>query len=255
MKRRHLFEFHELPGCPGLLRQLVTGFLEALARVFRPYSPKTDLLVLAMRSTGAERFVDLCSGSGGPWSHLAHEIEQKMGQPVSVVLTDLFPGPQAASRTESAARLTYLDEPVDAQRVPEQLRGVRTLFNGLHHFRPEDARAILQDAVTKGQPIAVFELLQRNWFTLFQALFLPVSVLVFTPLVRPLAWWRLLMTYLIPVAPLLLLWDGVVSVLRCYRPEELRAMADDISGVPYRWEAGSYWHRSAPVTYIVGYPE
>lgn len=255
MRRRHLFEFHELPACPGVLRQLVTGFLESVTALFRPYSTKTDLLVHAMRSTDAEQFVDLCSGNGGPWFHLACQIQHKTSQVVSVVLTDKFPSREAALRAESTSGLTYHAESVDARCVPRRLRGVRTLFNGLHHFQPEEAQAVLQDAVAKGQPVAVFEMLQRNWLTMLHALFLPISVLVLTPLVRPLGWRRLLMTYLIPIAPLLLLWDGVVSVLRCYRPDELLAMAGNLRGRPYRWEAGSYWHLGAPVTYIVGYPE
>jgi hypothetical protein len=254
MKRRHLFEIHELPACPQVVRELVTGFLEAITALFRPYSPRTHLLIRAMRSTNTHQFVDLCSGNGGPWIHLAQEIEQETGQPVSVLLTDKFPSQEAQRRTALIVGLTYLGDPVDARRVPEHLPGVRTLFNGLHHFRPEDAKAVLQDAVANGQPIAVFEVLQRNILTLFHAFVLPISVLLFTPLVRPLTWWRLLLTYVIPLAPVIVLWDGVVSVLRCYRPEELRAMADDCDGTPYHWEAGSYWHRTAPVTYMVGYP-
>ena len=96
MKRRHLFEFHELLACPGMLRQLVTGFLESITTLFRPYSPRLDLLIRAMRSTDAAQFVDLCSGHGGPWFHLAREINQKTGHAVSVVLTDKFPNREAA---------------------------------------------------------------------------------------------------------------------------------------------------------------
>ena len=254
MKRHQLFEFHELAACPAVVRQLVTGFLEAVSALFRPYATKTDLLIRAMRSANTKQFVDLCSGNGGPWFHLARQIGRETGQAVSVVLTDKFPSREAGFRARSANGITYSDEPVDARCVPARLQGVRTLFNGLHHFPPEDAKAVLQDAVAKGQPIAVFEILQRNWLTLIHAFSLPISVLLFTPLVRPLRWWRLLLTYVIPVASLILLWDGVVSVLRCYRPEELRAMADELGGMRYHWEAGSYWHRSAPVTYLVGYP-
>ena len=173
-----------------------------------------------MRSTNAEQFVDLCSGNGGPWFHLAQQIEQEMGRRVSVMLTDKFPSRETIARAESIDVLTYFDGSVDARCVPEYLRGVRSLFNGLHHFRPGDAKAVLQDAVAKGQPIAVFETLQRNWLTLIHALLLPISVLILTPLVRPLTWWRLLLTYIIPVAPLILLWDGrgiCVSVLPARR--------------------------------------
>lgn len=254
MKRRHLFEFHESAACPQVVRELVTGFLEAITALFRPYSPKTGFLVRAMRSIDTDQFVDLCSGSGGPWFHLARQIEREAGRPVSVVLTDKYPSPEARGRTESIGGLTYLGDSVNAACVPEDIRGVRTLFNGLHHFQPEEAKAVLQDAVAKRQPIAIFEILQRNGLTLVHAFLLPMSVLFLTPLVRPLTWRRLLLTYAIPVAPLILLWDGVVSVLRCYRPEELRAMAEGLVGVPYHWETGSYWYRSAPVTYMIGYP-
>ena len=257
MERHHLFEFHELPGCPQVLRCLVTAYLEMVTALFRPFSRERDLdlLVRAMRSTGAARFVDLCSGNGGPWFYLLQQIERTAGEEVSVVLTDRFPSSEAARRAELTRGLHYVYESVDARCVPERLRGVRTLFNGLHHFNPEDARAILRDAVDQGQPIAVFEMLQRNWLTMFRALLLALSVPLLTPLVRPLSWWRLLLTYLIPVAPLLLLWDGAVSALRCYRPEELRTMVDGLGGLRYTWETGTYWCHTVAVTYIVGYPE
>ena len=41
--------------------------------------------------------------------------------------------------------------------MPDELGGFRTLFNAFHHFPPERARAILEDAVHKGQGIGVFE--------------------------------------------------------------------------------------------------
>jgi hypothetical protein len=31
-------------------------------------------------------------------------------------------------------------------------------------------------------------------------------------------------------------------------------MAEGLAGNRYCWEAGSYWHRTAPITYLVGYP-
>ena len=64
-------------------------------------------------------------------------------------------------------------------------------------------------------------------------------LLVLTPFVRPFRWSRLLFTYLIPLIPLLVLFDGTVSMLRIYQPDELRAL---VAGVPgqesYTWDIG-----------------
>ena len=51
---------------------------------------------------------------------------------------------------------------MDATHVPRELAGLRTLFNGFHHFRPLDATAILADAVRARQPIAIFEASRRS---------------------------------------------------------------------------------------------
>ena len=53
----------------------------------------------------------------------------------------------------------------------------------------------------------------------------PLAVLVLTPAVRPFRWSRLFWTYLVPVLPPPILFDGVVSCLRVYTPEEMLAMA------------------------------
>ncbi len=255
LHRWHLFEINELATCPRVVRELVTGIIEATTAIFRPYSPKVRLLVRAMQSTKTQQIIDLCSGNGGPWFHLAGEIGQEMELPVSVVLTDKFPSREARQRTELMDGFMYVSDSVDARHVPKQFQGIRTLINGLHHFQPEDVKAVLKDAVTNGQPIAVFEILQRNILALIHAFLLPISVFFLTPFVRPFSWWRMVLTYVIPLASLVLLWDGVVSVLRCYLPSELREMADEIDGVSYQWEAGSYWHLMAPVTYMIGYPK
>lgn len=254
MKRLHLFEIHELAACPQVARELVTGFIELIVTIFRPYSPKAPLLLRAMRSVNTQKIIDLCSGNGGPWFHLSSEIEREIESPLSVVFTDKFPSREAQQRIELIDGITYIGDSIDARHVPKALQGVRTLFNGLHHFQREDAKAVLQGAVANGQPIVVFEMAQRNILSLIQAFTLPVSVLLFTPFVRPFKWWRMILTYVIPLASLVLLWDGVVSVLRCYQPSELQEMAEELDGMPYHWEIGSYLHLTVPVTYMVGYP-
>jgi hypothetical protein len=149
----------------------------------------------------------------------------------------------------------YLDTSVDAMHTPAHLRGMRTLFNALHHFHPEQARAVLADAQARGVPIAVFEIVERSPRGLFATLFIPLLVLLFTPFIRPLTPLRLLATYVVPVVPLAIWWDGLVSHLRAHRPEELRRMTDSLAREGYTWEVGqARLPGKPPMTYVLGMP-
>ena len=58
-------------------------------------------------------------------------------------------------------------------------------------------------------------------------------------------------TYLVPVAPLFLFWDGLVSGLRLYSVRELRAIVDSLPVNDYVWDLGALpFPRS--ITYLIG---
>ena len=139
-------------------------------------------------------------------------------------------------------------------KVPGELRGFRTMFTSFHHFPPEEARAILQNAVDEGQNIGVFEMTKRAPLTI--ALMFPWAImpLFFTPWIRPFRWSRLFWTYVVPVVPFVFLFDGIVSCLRTYRPEELREMVDQLTVNGYRWEIGEQSGAPAEmaITYLIG---
>ena len=241
--RLHLVELHDLPACPPSLRDALTDFLAFALNLSRAYDPAAALLRRAIARTGARRVVDLCSGAGGPWSRLA----PRMGVPV--LLTDLYP------HTNGAAGLPFHPEPIDARAVPAGLDGFRTLFTSFHHFRPAEARAILADAVTKGQGIAVFEAARRAPREVGVVAFTWLGALISAPFIRPFRWSRLLWTYLPPALPLMGTFDGIVSCLRAYTPAEL---ADLVRGLDsYEWEIGEMRGGWSPLrgTYVLGVPK
>ncbi len=61
--------------------------------------------------------------------------------------------------------------------------------------------------------------------------------------------------YVIPIVPLMALWDGVVSQLRAYTPQELDRLAAAAGAADYEWTTGKIGIRSLParVTYLVGF--
>ena len=212
----------------------------------------------AMTATGTERVLDLCSGGGGPWLTLQPELA-KSG-PANVVLSDLYPNVEALTdaRVRSGGRLGVLQTSVDAANVPVELDGVRTMFNAFHHFSPEAACSILADAVAKRRAIAVFEGTNRR-ATGFLAMPLQIPmILLLTPFIRPFKWSRLLFTYVVPLIPAIVVFDGTMSFLRLYLQDELRELVQRVPGHDrFEWDIGTTPVRGMPagLTHLVGVPK
>jgi hypothetical protein len=147
-------------------------------------------------------------------------------------------------------------EPVDATRVPPQLVGVRTMFSAFHHFRPDAARAILKNAFESRQPICIFESGSGTLLGMAAMLGVPIVVLALMPLARPFRWTNLLFTYLVPLTPLIILWDGLVSMLRIHSPDQMRKLTADLQAPDYSWEFGHIKVRGIPdgLPYLIGRP-
>lgn len=256
MRRVHLVELEDLPWFPAVLRDGGTTYLEFAVRLSGHAKLLVPTLARALRLTGSTEIVDLCSGGGGPIRVIADELA-RTGTPVEVCLTDFYPNLRAFARAAAGSdRIRFETASIDAASVPARLTGFRTLFNAFHHFRPADARRILADAAAARRPIAVFEVVSREPLSLLAMLTAPLGVILTVPFWRPFRWSWILWTWIVPVLPLFVLWDGVVSWLRIYGVEELREMVADIDAPGYVWDIGQIRLGAAPVhaTYIVGRP-
>jgi hypothetical protein len=258
MRRAQLIELHEQPWFPLSLRHEITDALQFGLNRLKAYAPIAPLLQSSLDSTQCRSIVDVCSGGGGPWLDLYRRLQPDV-QVYRILLTDKYPNIGAFQnvRVMSENQIAFCAHPVDAIRVPGDLEGFRTMFTSFHHFPPEEARSILQNAVDAGQSIGIFEITRRAGLTI--ALMFPWAILQFalTPLIRPFRWSRLFYTYVIPIIPLVLLFDGVVSCLRTYRPQELREILKKLSGIEYKWEVGEHSKESGltPITYLIGIPK
>jgi hypothetical protein len=262
----HLIEFHDRPWFPKFLRDFITDDMETILNFVNVYGPVAPALRNALRHAGTNRVVDLCSGGGGPWRRLWREFDENAL--AEIWLTDKYPNIASFERTMAAAgkRICFRRDSIDALKIPGELQGFRTIFNSFHHFAPDDARAILQAAADSGEGIGIFETPGRHMITLLLILLIPLADLAMTPFARPFRWTRLLWTYLLPVIPLVLLVDGILSCLRVYSPAELneltrhvrpRAQEGAESGQGFEWNIGveNSGPFRVPVTYLTGYPK
>jgi len=254
MRRIELQEIHDHAEFPGFLRDLVTDALQSLWDFGNSYQPILGRLLADMERAGASEVLDLCSGGGGPWLRLARE-PRLMRAALVVRLTDVYPNRRAFQRASETSRvLAFEASPVNATGIPAGLRGFRTIFSSFHHFGPEAAGKVLADAAAAGCGIGIFEVARRSARTMLAIFALPGLCWWLTPGIRPFRWSRVVWTYLIPVVPFVLLYDGLVSCLRAYSREELEELVRPLAGDGYVWEVGEELGGFLPVTYLVGYP-
>jgi len=255
MRRFELHEIHDHPAFPGPLRDLVTDAMQKVWDIGSSYDSILDPLLEAMGRAGAREVLDLCSGGGGPWRKLAAKSLIERTPTIAVRLSDKFPNRNAFTGAKTASNvLCYHPSPVDATAIPQHLDGFRTFFSAFHHFDPETAGKILSDAVDNSRGVGIFELAKRSARTMLTLCLIPPLTWLLTPVVLPFGWPRLFWTYVIPVVPFVLFYDGVVSCLRAYSQEELEEMIRPLKRPGYEWKIGEGRRGMVPVNYLLGYP-
>lgn len=256
MKRKHLFEFEDQRWFPGFLRNYLTDFLQFVSNKFHIYKGIVPLLSDTLTKSGNTVIVDLASGGGGGLINLVSELEKSHPQ-ISVVLTDYYPNEKAFAYTANqSSKFTYRTESIDARNVPSDLKGLRTQFLSLHHFREEDAVKILQNAVDAKSAIGLFESQERNVKSVIAMIFSPLNVLFVTPLIRPFSVGRILFTYLIPLVPLFVMLDGILSALRTYTVPEMEELVSRVKGhETYDWKIGKVKSGPATILHLIGTPK
>lgn len=253
MGRIHLFEFEDQKWFPDFLRNYGTDFLQFLSNKAKIYKPIIPILKKALKRSNTTQIIDLGSGGGGGLIWLNAELKKDIPN-LKILLTDLYPNISAFEFTKKQSdNFEFMETAVDARQVPSELKGLRTQFLSLHHFKPKDAVQILQNAVDSNSSIAVFEAQERSVASILAMLISPISVLLTTPFIRPFKIGRIIFTYLIPLVPLFTLWDGVVSSLRTYSVYEMKELVKKLSGSEnYDWEIDRFNSGPGVVLYLIG---
>ena len=234
----------------------MTDFLSYLANSLNIFKPIIPLLEKGLNSSNENNIIDLGSGSGGGWIKLSTILKRNKPN-IQIFLTDYFPNKNRVDQfNDEVLNFRYVKEPIDARDVPQSLKGLRTLFLVFHHFRPKDALLILQNSVNANQPIAIFEGQERSLMSIIGMIFSPVTLLLTTPLIKPFEFRRIIFSYVIPILPLLVIWDGVVSCLRTYSINELRELVLRVNGNEnFNWEINKLKSGPGNILYLLGTPK
>ncbi len=235
----------------------MTDFLQIVANKFDFYKTITPILKKGVEASGVNQIIDLASGGGGGWMKLGDHVREEMPD-VKVLLTDCYPNISAFEETVSKnpKLFSYEEKSVNALDVPDDLKGLRTQFLSFHHFKSDDAKQIVQNAVNAGSPIAVFEAQKRSFSDFLKFFFSPINVLILTPFIKPFKFGRIFFTYLIPLVPLFTWWDGLVSVLRTYSTKELNELIESLENSnSFEWEVSFVKNGAIKIYYLLGIPK
>lgn len=227
----HLFEFMDLPWLPAGLRDTLREVLECgNSRPFRRYYEwVADKVIDAARAGGLRRVVELGAGTAPVTRHLAAD-PRSAG--LSLVMCDNNPDRAAYRDLEARfpGQVTPHYEPVDFSRLPRQQPDTLLFLSATLHHVPSSARAEVVAALTRSSGhVLIFEPLRRSLLSVLFVLpsLVPALLLPLWYFNRGRRWRRFLWCWLLPVAPLMFWWDGVISCLR-------------------QWDAAEWWTATGP---------
>lgn len=194
--------------------------------------------------------------------------KKKRTKPVHFVLTDLHPHIHNwAHAASSSPNMHYAPQSIDAANAPADLlstiepplfpppsptnplKTFRTFHLAFHHFPDALASRILHNTMATSSGFAIFELQDRHLSSFLSVCLLGLGVMVFSPLF---AWrWRspgtLFWSWVIPILPFVLVWDGWMSSVRTRTVEEIQEMmrtcgADEAEVTRWRVRSGRVTH-------------
>lgn len=226
IKRFHLFEFCDQPWVKGWMRE---GFMDCLATMYRFSNPYGKFSEYILENLHEDTVYDLATGTGEsiePFLKFLHE--HHTDHDIKIIGTDLFPNPEILTHIKGQyPHFDYIEHPINALNPPEGDNASYLMFTGFHHFKPDEATAMIQTCLSKGKSLTILELTRR--YGLFSYIFsvLSVFILMPTPFFAKKWRWQKFVFSLIPVIPFMVGFDGVVSNLRTYTKTELEQLAQN----------------------------
>lgn len=173
-------------------------------------------------------FIDICAGAGGPIPTIEQRVNESLeaaGKPAArFLLTDLHPHlGQWPSLAKRRVNISYIAEPVDAADAKALAepgkKECRTFCLAFHHLDDPVASKVLRSAIEEAEAFVIFELQDRSLLSV-----LNVTIAIVGACIISVFFFWDDFTYLVPIVPFVLIFDGYVSSLRTRTPGEIMAL-------------------------------
>lgn len=223
-------ELNDRESFPGFLKtpyMECLGFVQNSGGFFKHLQRSLSKLQSELPYTVVQ---DFGSGSG---VHIQTTLKSwpKGSKSPSFVLSDLNPQLQALKPLESQwPNLRVSEGSVDMTQASLEKNAVATLVSCFHHLSETQAKqAIANFSQKEAQAVVILEPFERSYFYLLKhlLLFLPsVALGLLTPLVSKNKLSAFVWCTLIPIAPLCVQIDCILSVLRSFTYSEIKSLLE-----------------------------
>ncbi len=242
LKKILTFEFNDWPKCPTFIRESILEVLGKAIRDAGVYDVLAPMFIQFCSDAKVTGILEFGAGSGESTVIFLDAICRSDHTPPRIYVSDLYPLTMVMQKNceQHSGLLTPIRHSVDLRYPPETpTHDMRMVLSAFHHFDPDVARLFLADAKRRG--IAVF--IAEPFIGSIKAFF-PLFIHGFPNLARngmlssKKRVLKLLFTFFVPLIPMCLLWDGLVSMIRMY---DKRGFADLVASLPetetaYRWQ-------------------
>lgn len=228
MKRKQIFQFSSQSWYPEFMKRLMYEFMTWFVNLVHAAKPFMPVIEEGLNHSDT--------------NHIVH-LDGKIGAEIETVQPYLKSG------------ITLESQDVHAFRT--ESKGLYLSVNSFHQLPEKKAVHVLQKVVNARQPVVIVEGNNDSlWQVVGMFFFVPLSVILFAPFVRPFRWERLVFTYLIPILPIMTSIDGFLALFKLYNPNDLIELTKQVDAPDYYWRAAKDDNnRGGKIMYLIGYPK
>ena len=225
MRRTQITQIINTRWCPEIFKRLIAEFLDWFV----------------VKINGTKPFIPVIEGVQNQMgSHPIINVDFNLGAGIKTV-APFFNKP-----------FEILSVPIDSFNTSRL--GTYLFVNSFHQLSELQARRILKDITNSKNPVIIVEGNNDSlWQIVGMMVFVPLTILLSAPFVRPFRWSRLLFTYLTPILPLFTVIDGCIALLKLYNPDDLKELTSTLADANYEWNIGKNDNgRGGKIIYLTG---
>lgn len=226
MRKTRFFEFCDQAWAPQWYQEGLHDYLIFFYRTFGYHKLWQSSLKDFFDKEKQDKVLECCAGNGHCLPMIFDEGAEEFMGDKQMVMSDLYPHAESVEAFKESKHFSYYPDPVDVNAIPKELDHSKVFINSFHHLPPQVAQEVLQDSLDKGNQVLILEYVDHNPVTYISMLFGALTTFLTVPFVVKGSnkWKAMFFTYLIPLFPLMLWWDGWVSCWRSYQKKDIHDM-------------------------------